>query len=493
MENKDEKKRPTLCVELLNTFSEKELASFNKFLSNDYFNTDKLVVKLFDALKKQVLNITFFDSEVQRKVYQLVFGKLPHANAPLLKKHKNTLNQKLNALLRLAEKFMAVEKLQADEWWKLDYLYVELIKRKQYHLYKRHFNKDIKTIQAEKIKDIAHYENLYKTYWINLEYLAATRKLLEEENINELIEYNDLSYLLKKLNTQIILLSLGDYTKKQYDQSSYEAIEKLHALPQYASNSQLKLALVVINLLKNNTTESYEKILYFIRIHENSLSKKDLDGLYRLALNFCTSEIRKGNFKFYENSFSIHLEMHQKGLLAIQGNISALVLASITTVACRINKYNWAEEINKIYYKYVDISIRKSLFNYNLGIISFFKKDYILAHELFLKVEKTNTSIDLNVRIYILKCLYENSSDYSHYFIQVIRSLKEYLKNQKKTPSQTRQGYLNFTKAILQLYQLKYKKGKLNLRDVESTLKNQTLFSDRVWLIEKTKDLKTPN
>jgi len=38
-ENKVQKKRPTLCVDLLNTFSDKELEGFAEFITCSYFNT----------------------------------------------------------------------------------------------------------------------------------------------------------------------------------------------------------------------------------------------------------------------------------------------------------------------------------------------------------------------------------------------------------------------------------------------------------------------
>lgn len=490
MKNKDKKKRPTLCVELLNTFTKKELADFSKFVSSDYFNTDKLVIKLLDALKKWGVHITFFDAKAQQKVYQNVFGNLPNANQALQKKHKNTLNLKLNALLRLAEKFLSVEQLQSDKWSKLDYLYLELLKRKQYPLYKRHFNKDVKTIQTEKIKDLFYYENLYKTYWINLEYLSASRKIVEEENIDELIEYNDLSYLLKKLNIQITLLSLVDYPQKKYNHKTFKLMQPLLAYPPYAHNNQIKLSLINIDLLKDKNMEVYKKLLHFINNYEDSLSKIDLRGLYQLAINFCTYQIRIGNYKFYDNVVSIYHMMHQKDLLIINNTMSAVLITNIITAICKVGKYNRALEISSTYLKYVDKSIQKSIYHYNMGIISFFKKEFDQSHNNFLNVSKTNTLLDLNARVYILKCLYENTKEYSHYFVQTIRSLKEYLKNQHKIPWKAKKGYLNLTKSLLQLYQFKFGKGKFALKDVEAELNKQVFYSNKVWLLEKIKELK---
>jgi len=485
--------RPTLCVELLNTFSDKELDDFTKFVSSDYFNSDKLVIGLLNALKKWVLNITFFDSQIQCRVYQSVFGNLPDTNTTLLKKHKNKLNLKLNALLRLAEKFLSIEQLQNDQWSKLDYLYIELLKRKQYHLYKRHSNKDAKAIKEEKIKDIAHYENLYKIYWINIEYLSATRKLLDEEHINELIEYNDLSYLLKKLNIQLTLLSLEYYPQKNYNLSSYTAITNLISLPQYKLNSQIVVSLASIDLMKNNSFIAFKNFLSVINKNEDNLSKIDLRGFYQLAINFCVYQIRKGDFEFYSKAVSIYKKMHEKSLLIVNETISVILIVNIVTSSCRVGEYGWAMEISNGYLKYIDKSIRKSAHRYIMGIISFFKKEFDDAHNYFAKMHITNTSLDLNARIYVIKCLYENSSDFSQYFVQSIRSLQEYLKNQKKTPHATKQGYLNFAKLLLQLYQVKFNKGKLGLDDLEFTLNQHKFYSDKVWLLEKIQDFKNPN
>jgi len=328
---------------------------------------------------------------------------------------------------------------------------------------------------------------------LNLAYFSVSGKITEEESINKLIKYSDLSYLLKKLRIQIILLSLIDYPLKKYEYSTFKLVEPLLTYPLYASNNRIRLSLINISLLKEKNIESFKKLLNLIDEYEDSLSKNDLEELYRQALNFCTYELRKGNHTFYEKAYLIHRKMHQKDLFVLDETIPTIVLVNIIITACRVDKYNWALEINNVYSKYIDKAIRKSVFNYNMGVINFFKKEFDMAHASFLGIGKTNTFLDLNSRVYILKCLYERNYEYSYYLVQNIRSLKEFLKNQKKINKIRKRAYLSFTKILLQLYHLKFGRGKLNISDIETQLNQQDLINNKAWLLEKIKDLKAAN
>jgi len=461
MTNKEQKKRPTLCVDLLNTFSKKELEGFADFLTCNYFNTDKLVIQLFKALQKYVIQQHFFDDTLRCRVFEFVFKKQPAEKAKLSKAQKIQLNRKLSLLLRLAEEFIAINSLRENKYSDIDYLYPELLKRKQHSLYKRHFRKMEVGLEQVVEKDIIYYDNLSRSYGFQLNYLNNIQEL-EKGNIEEYIKTIDLCYLSKRLSIYQTVLSFNKYEAKNINPLMYNAIKKLLHKPSYKKNSLLKLYQANIALIEKMMQPEFENLINLIKSEGSNISKNDLLGLYISAINFCSFKIRVGDTKFYQYSFDLYLDMHAKNLLA----------------KCD-------------YYKpYLVNSIKESTYNYNMGLIAFFQKDYIKAHSKFAQTFKTNISIDFSVRLYVLKCLFETRSEYNYQFLQALRTGKEFFKNQKNIPLQRKRAYLNFLKILVNLYYYVYKKRKTSIIAIEKQLKNMEVVNFRAWLKEKINELK---
>jgi len=80
--------------------------------------------------------------------------------------------------------------------------------------------------------------------------------------------------------------------------------------------------------------------------------------------------------------------MHKSGLLVKNSTIDIAVLKNIITVACRVNEFKWATNQLAYYIKYVPKTIKRSVFQYNSGIIAFNQEKYDEALNHFNKVRK---------------------------------------------------------------------------------------------------------
>lgn len=488
--NKEQKKRPTLCVDLLNTFSKKELAGFGEFITYSYFNTDKIVVQLFKALQKYIIQKSvFFDVNLQCRVYEFVFKKLPNNAISLSDAQKTQLNRKLNLLLRLAEEFLAINSLRANKHSNINYLYPELLKRKQHSLYKRHFKKKETEFKETTIKDIPYYESLSKFNWLYIEYLFETQKIENEINIHEYVNAIDLVFLLKRLDIRRTVLSLNNFTTKKIKYEIDKPIKDLLNLSKYFENTTIKMFRVHIALEQKMEVNSFENLLNFIDLSGNTISKTDLVGLYLSAINFCAKEISKGNLEYFKASYKIYKNMHHKKLLLIDNNIlQSTLYSNIISTSCNAKKIKWAKEICQYYRPYLIKEIRESAFQYNLGIIAFFKKEYDTAHSHFIKVDRTNTSIDIYARIYILICLYESHSEYNYQFLQNLRTTKDFFKKQVKLSSQKRTAFFNFTSTILKLYNCQHGKARVTHQKIKEELLQMNFVYFKPWLVEKIEE-----
>jgi len=200
MPNSNKEKQHFLLIDLLESFSKKELKGLRHFVSCRYFNTDQYVVKLLEILLNEVIGKQVMDEVLQKSVYVQVLGET--VGIRLDKKEKATFNAKMNALTRLAERFLMAEGLEEKEACKSDLLLGKLLEKKQYQLFNRHINK----VQ----KQIEHMpkDSFYQEYQLNinqhqLNYLYARSMHRKTDNLDEISRRLDLRYLLDKLGVYL--------------------------------------------------------------------------------------------------------------------------------------------------------------------------------------------------------------------------------------------------------------------------------------------------
>jgi len=126
--------RISLLVELLKSFTEKELSTFSKFIGNAYFNEDQKLIDLLKKLKRYALSTDKFTPDLQLKVYEETYSDTPLNQKELTKEQYVFLNYRQQKLLRLAEQFLMIENFKANEITKSEFLYRTLTDRNQVNL-----------------------------------------------------------------------------------------------------------------------------------------------------------------------------------------------------------------------------------------------------------------------------------------------------------------------------------------------------------------------
>ena len=175
-----------LCIELLKSFSKKELQKFDQFINSPYFNTDLKLVRLFNIIENKVLKTEFSD-QLQSQVYQFVFEKAE--NSTLSKDEKKTLRAKLSKLNQLAHQFLVLEIINDDQNCFNDRLYKSLLNKNQLNSFLIIFNRDKKRLYSKNRKDAKDLEHLYKIETHYLEYLFLSGKLHDYKE-NNIIQVN---------------------------------------------------------------------------------------------------------------------------------------------------------------------------------------------------------------------------------------------------------------------------------------------------------------
>ncbi len=487
------KKKPVLCIELLRTFSPDELEGLGKVLSCEYFNTDVWIKKLLKTLEKYALKSAVFDDDIQGLIYQEVFEHLPAPEGALKKNERDWLNKKLNKLMSLAELFLSIEQVKKNDDHKCDLLYPELLAREQYQLFNRHIKKDKKVVDKRYDKGADYYAQKYKIEKAMFNYLHQSGRLFtKEDNLPDLIENLDMYYALDKLSWHITVLSMIHVPGKgTYDLTSMNATDPLLDLPQYISNPLIVLWRANITLMKTESESAYFDLLNCLNQYESVLHVDVLKGFYTSAANFCAEQISLGKLQYNRKAFELYKIMDDKNLLIDKDFIPTIKLKNVVTTSCRVEEYEWAINFIEHSRPYIHKKIRDSVCYYNLGVIAFYQKDYTTAHDRFIQVGQVNKTYDINVRIVILKCLYEKEKDYNDYTMQSFRSTEKFFRENKSLPKKTIMSCTNFIKILIPLYRLRHdiNRTPADIERLKEKLNKQKINSHKGWLLEKMQEL----
>jgi len=487
----NKKSRPFLVIELLNAFSERELSDLSHFASCEYFNTDKYVVALLKALRKEVIHKKAFDDKTQCLVFQRVFPEKPRPKAALNKQQKSFLLVKMNVLNRLAETFLRHEALKQNEACKTELLFDKLLEKNQFLSFKRHVIRIQKALEEQPAKGIDEYALQLKVEIGIFNFLHKKGELVVEDNLPELIKNLDIYYLLYKLNFHVACISLTDFSaKKSYDYAPMEAIQALLKLSQYAHQPLIHMYVIAVDLLKNDTHELYEQLVQLLDEKSRYISKQNLNHFYMIAGNFCGRKIREGNIKYYEYMFLLYKKMEEKDLLREGNFIPVGTLKNVVTLSCKLGEFDWVKSIIEKYRPSLEKQHADSVYHFNMGAVSFYQNDFKAAISHFIRVEKVNLAYDINCRMMLLKSHYELDREYDERTLRTLLLSERFIQSHKDLIIKDKQAYKNFVRILINIYNTRHGAGRLTKEKILRKLEKLEFVSDKKWLLEKINALK---
>lgn len=495
VQNKTTKTRVFLSIELLKTFTTKEINAFKLFIDNKYLNADADLPVLLKLLTRYVLKIDKFTPDLQLKIYSKLFGEIHNNQATINKKQSGLLVNKLNKLLRLAEKFLMFETIKNTDEFNTTLLYPKLIERKQIMLYNRRLKSTEKKLTTEKKRGIDYYTQCYNIQQEKANLLFLNNALAKEDNYDVLQYYTDIKYLLENLQYHLAKITLKNvHPDKVYDFSSYKACEALFQLPQYQKNPLIKLWLLNIDLVQKNDDETYHLLLKTLQQYQQNIPSNILRPFYKNLNNYCAIQLSKGKLQFYQNLWLNYKVMHSNSLLVKENSIDIASLKNIVTVACRLDEFSWAIKILDENIGYVSKNMRDSVYNYNRGAIEFAKNNFDYALHHFNKVRKIDSSHFIALKIFMLQCFYEIDEYYETATQQMIDSFRIFISTKKIN---TKTSYKNFIIIFNKLYKFKHTNSKMDERltvekrllSINDVITNRKKIWQKKWLLKKVEAL----
>lgn len=324
--------------------------------------------------------------------------------------------------------------------------------------------------------------------------------LLEEENHLWAITYLQGKDSSSNIPELITSLDLFYYNYRIELANRYLSHQKSAGLPEvdfdridpdfYAQRStQLAISKKIYALLKKTEPEAAEINDFndVLKREEEKLSFQTLDHFYAFLRNFCTQMINNGHLHFIPVLYHIYKDNLDRGLFFLNGKLPSGIYLNLVQIAIRANDPAWAKTFTETYKDMViDDGLGHFFYHLNMAHCLFVEKAYEKTLE-YLPLNVSGAHYHYIARRLELKTYYELNSDLLHYKIDAYRKYIERTAG-KAVSAQLREMDLNFVNLFAQLSRTPLK-DKARSAKLIQRIANKKLVSERLWLIEKAREL----
>lgn len=488
------KTKDPILLEILRSFSKKEMNAFHHFLRSPSPKPNKVLLNLLDALKKEVLPSNAFDARKKVSVFHTMKENKKKTQTPLTPKEDAALRIKMSDLTKEVQQFLAIEALKENTAYEQHLLNLKLLEKQPNRLFSKLNKIREKKLEKEKAKSIEEFESNVRLAIDKMNYINQQSSLVKEDNFSEIHYYLDLLYLSNKLRLFNSMQSVENVNKnKTYNFVGKEAVIKLLNIPAYAKTPLVHLYVTCSDLIKKKREKDYKKLRELLESHDKDISKTDLIGFYDVALNFLIGQIREGQISPYEKIFLLYKEMESKDSLMDDNFINYQKLKNCVTISCRLGEFVWANKIINKYCPRVKKDIRNSVLELNFGVLEFYKKNYRIAIKHLIKVDKVDLEYEISGKILLIKSYYEidqDDDDYDERTIRTFNSVSSFIRKQKRLSPKAKKGHKNFIELLINLYRIRHHQGKMTIDKVVTKMEKMNAISDPKWIQEKIDELR---
>jgi len=467
--------------EILKTFSEAELKSFDSWLNSSWCNSNKNLITLLDKVKKY-----YPDFDNDRLTKEKLFKQL----LPKGKYSDRRMNNLLSEGFQAAEKFIIFQKLSQDHKLQKDLLSQEFQSRHLEDWFFRDIQKEISRLEEKEVKDWEDHLDLLRLHRRVYHHpTQSTRMKPGGETIVKMGEELDLVFLLEKaaiinekINRTRILTNEKHDTEAELQKwlVAAEGIEKL----------VLNLYKIRFNYTEENFFEEYSKLLkIFVERYEELNIKEQKIHLISL-LNDSAALNRKGLV-----SLSDRLPLYKLGLktgILLNKNKLTYLTFHSTVISSNFDKdFSFSERFIEEYSHRLDEGIRQDATNWAKAHTAYNQKDYLKAIDFLNLLETKSFSIQFSFRMLKTQVyfdLYLTDESYYDYLVNYFDTFEKWTYRDKLRSENYKKSILKFIQKCRELEKY-YSMNEFNHKKIERILEDENNIQSLTWLKEKKEQI----
>lgn len=475
------------AIEILKTFSDKELIQFEEFIGAPFHNKNVKVIHLFSFLKKY--HPEYSDVNLTKEfLFKKLMGNI---------KYKDTYIRNLfSDLYSLAEKFLQYN-LIANNFTYEKLLIDEMRNRDLYELAEKKIKSFEKDVNSNKAKDQEYYLN--KNFIYEMKSFMLVDKTLTDSFRNEQISSVIKQFMISLMENSFYLIVEEQRVKikHKFDFLKHSLEYMNSCLQDFEDSPLLIIYYYYWQWYFSDDDKYFIKAREYFKKHFSSLTKIDRKNLYSVMQVYYLNKIDSGDNSYNKEYLDVLLEMLRFNVLSHkEKNFINLNLYRNILILCSMLKET--EILKKFISKYTNFvapESRDTVLAYSNAHLYYLQGNYERTLELCSKIEFNNLLMSTNenlffkidIKVLILKCLYVLDSFEN--LISHIDTFKHFLNNSRLIKDSRRKKFMNFLNYTNDLIRLKISFNEYKFTDIKKKLINKKDVLHSEWLIEKLNEI----
>lgn len=479
-------------VNIIRSFSKKELNKFDLFIESPYFTKSKRMTEFYGILKNYICNYNKLEVYTKENLWK---------DLNLKGEYKDyVIRRMLSDLLIILKKFLVHEFISNSKYEYEYYLLGQYYIRNLDKLFEEQMKVTEKETNEKKMNDIGDLLELSNIKVLKHNYLSKKLSGTNREKMLEMIgiskENMTLSILFFFWNfitsyRNIIAFSRNYNITFDYDfEKMYKSINIVSLFNTMKEENEYKLLLKISILLFEEFNDmsdvrKYIKLKIAIKKNASRLSKILLKSIYELMINDCMNrkQVDEKHKHFYDKEiFNIYINILQ--IIKDSPIITVQFFRGVMVHSLILKKYKWFQNFIETYYKKLRREFRDEMYKLSYANLYFNLGKYEEAFNNISKIKGFNFYTKLNIKDLELKILYEKGLYENIYY--AIESYKKFLKSNKSVSDKKKEAITNFLLILKLLVSIKTKKEVITSKEnLLNEIKKNKDINEYEWLIEK--------
>jgi hypothetical protein len=404
-------------------------------------------------------------------------------------KTANPLNERklgylMNDLLKLTERYLAIEKLEEDGFQ--SNLYVA----GQYKLLglKRHYNyalaRSQKMIDERPFKVADDYYKLFVLQDISNVDRDKKEDRVTDAGFETAEKYLDAYYLGQKLRYAAENVNRRSIVQKFTPSAIIEEVSGYLKKSIETQEPVVRMGYTIFQMLNEPDDEShYQKLKILSAQLSNVLPIREAQELQTLMINYTVKMINRGSTDYLQEYYSLNKQLIEQDRFIKEEPLSVFRYNNMVHCGIRLNDLDWVE---RFIYDFKD-GFSESSFNYNLAHLYFAKKDLENAQSALAITNYIFPDIHemIAAKILLTKIYYETKE--FDLLPDHLNSFWVFIKRNKKFPNEKRQVVSDFLNNVKKLYKTpRWENDTLKL--LKNKIESIEHVVEKQWVLEKVNE-----
>lgn len=463
-------------VNILKTFSKKEVRELKKWLSSPAHNQRDDVFFLFEYLFKN--NHLEKEKYLEKTlVYKKLFPQEPFNDAKM--------RQVIHFLLKTIEDFLIYKSVIEDEA-RMKIILARVYRKRKLDKSFKKVLKITETIQNQSPhKDTHFYRNKYLIQREKYSYMED-KKHVTAMNLQEVSDTLDVTFVANKLRQSCLMLAHQAVYKANYSIGllvpvlEYVEQKKLYNIPAIAIYYYGYKAAIDFN---NETY--FQNLKMQINEYGSFFPKAELKDIFLMAINYCVRKMNAGNKNFIRESFELYREGLKREILIENNILSRWIFLNIVINGLKLKEFEWVKKFIEEYQSYLESKHRETFVLFCLARLYFEQKDYSQAMKLLIQIDYDGMLMNLAAKTILLKMYYELEE--LDALESLIESMRTYIQR-KEVMGYHKANYKNIIRYTKKLVRINpYDKSEI--QKLKSEIEEVKPLTEKPWLLEQLEKL----